>query len=209
MNGFFSRRGRKKIFSVVAAVTLTLALAVIGAVYQTYFGAVSTVSAEVTNWGLSFPTPGQPPVGNATSEQLEPLSARYLGDTAQPTIYLTFDAGFENGNTSAILDALKKHNACATFFLVGNYLQTAPDLVRRMVDEGHIVGNHTMNHPDMSKISDIDAFQKELKGVEDLFLQVTGQPIQKVYRPPQGKFNWENLKQAQALGYTTFFWSLA
>ena len=108
-----------------------------------------------------------------------------------------------------MLDALKKHNAPAAFFLVGNYFQTAPDLVRRMVAEGHVIGNHTMNHLDMSKISDMDAFQKELQGVEDLYREVVGSDMPKLYRPPQGKFNLENLKQAQQLGYTTVFWSLA
>ena len=170
---------------------------------------MTTVNAEVTNWGLSFPTPGQPPVGNASSEELEALSARYLGDVSEPVIYLTFDAGFENGNTPAILDALKKHHAPAAFFLVGNYLETAPDLVRRMVEEGHVVGNHTTSHPDMSKIADLETFQKELKGVEDLYREVTGEEMLKLYRPPQGKFSLENLKQAQQLGYTTVFWSLA
>lgn len=204
-----SERKKKKIRSALAAVVLVLALAGAGTIYDMWFGPAVVTSAEVTNWGLSFPTPGQPPVGNATSEELEELSARYLGDPSQPVIYLTFDAGFENGNTPQILDALKKHHAPAAFFLVGNYLETAPDLVRRMVDEGHVVGNHTMSHPDMSKIADLETFQKELQGVEDLYREVTGEEMVKLYRPPQGKFNLDNLKQAQQLGYTTVFWSLA
>lgn len=204
-----SKRRRKKIWSVLGAVALVLMLAGAGTAYDIWFGAVTTVNAEVTNWGLSFPTPGQPPVGNASSEELEALSARYLGDVSEPVIYLTFDAGFENGNTPAILDALKKHHAPAAFFLVGNYLETAPDLVRRMVEEGHVVGNHTTSHPDMSKIADLETFQQELKGVEDLYREVTGEEMLKLYRPPQGKFSLENLKQAQQLGYTTVFWSLA
>lgn len=204
-----SKRRRKKIWSVLGAVALVLMLAGAGTAYDKWFGPVTTVNAEVTNWGLSFPTPGQPPIGNASSEELEALSARYLGDVSEPVIYLTFDAGFENGNTPAILDALKKHHAPAAFFLVGNYLETAPDLVRRMVEEGHVVGNHTTSHPDMSKIADLETFQQELKGVEDLYREVTGQEMPKLYRPPQGKFSLENLKQAQQLGYTTVFWSLA
>lgn len=204
-----SERKKKKIRSALAAVVLVLALAGAGTIYDMWFGPAVVTSAEVTNWGLSFPTPGQPPVGNATSEELEELSARYLGDPSQSVIYLTFDAGFENGNTPQILDALKKHHAPAAFFLVGNYLETAPDLVRRMVDEGHVVGNHTMSHPDMSKIADLETFQKELQGVEDLYREVTGEEMVKLYRPPQGKFNLDNLKQAQQLGYTTVFWSLA
>lgn len=206
---FLSPKQMRKIRSVLAVTTLILALAGAGAFYQAHFGPVSAVTAEITNWGLSFQTPGQPPIGNASSEQLEALSARYLGDPQKPVIYLTFDAGFENGNMPAILDALKKHHAPATFFLVGNFLQTEPDLVRRMVDEGHLVGNHTMTHPDMSKISDIDSFRAELEGVEKLYEDIIGNPMPKLYRPPQGKFNMENLKQAQSLGYTTVFWSLA
>lgn len=128
---------------------------------------------------------------------------------AQKTIYLTFDAGYENGCTPAILDALKKHNAPACFFVVGNFIDTAPELVKRMAAEGHIVGNHTLHHPDMSGIADKSAFAAELNGLEEKYTALTGQPMQKFYRPPQGKFSEENLRQAQELGYTTVFWSLA
>lgn len=165
--------------------------------------------AAVTDWGLSFQTEGAPPVGNASQDALAQWGAFYLGDTGTKTLYLTFDAGYENGFTPAILDALKKHNAPAAFFVVGNYIENAPDLVKRMVAEGHIVGNHTYHHPDMSKISDPAAFQRELTDLETLFQETTGQELPKFYRPPQGKFSEENLKQAQALGYTTVFWSLA
>ena len=165
------------------------------------------VSAE--NWGLSFQTEGSPPTGMASIDSLRDYNAYFVGDTEKPIIYITFDAGFENGNTEAILDALKKHNAPACFFLVGNYLETAPDLVRRMVNEGHLIGNHTMHHPDMSAISDKEAFQQELSALESLYTEITGDKMLKLYRPPQGKYSVENLKQAQELGYSTFFWSLA
>ena len=95
------------------------------------------------------------------------------------------------------------------FFIVGNYLETSPELVKRMVNEGHIVGNHTYHHPDMSKISDKASFEKELKDLETLYTQVTGQTMKKYYRPPQGKYSENNLKMAQEMGYKTFFWSLA
>lgn len=169
----------------------------------------AAVPTGVSDWGLSFQTQGQPPTGNVSADTLKQWNAYYVGDTNAKKIYLTFDAGFENGNTPAILDALKKHQAPACFFLVGNYIDTAPDLVKRMVDEGHIVGNHTMHHPDMSKIAEQSAFEEELNGLAEKFTELTGQPMQKFYRPPQGKFSEENLKQAQALGYTTVFWSLA
>ena len=102
-------------------------------------------AAASGNWGLSFQVEGEPPEGNVSAGQLRQWDAYYLGDTAQKTIYLTFDAGYENGFTSAILDALKKHNAPACFFVVGNYIDSAPELVLRMVQEGHIVGNHTLH----------------------------------------------------------------
>ncbi len=140
---------------------------------------------------------------------MDQYQAHYVGDTTQKRIYLTFDAGYENGYTGQILDALKKHNVKATFFVVGNYLETSPDLVKRMVEEGHTVGNHTMTHPDMSKISDMQSFCKEIEQLESLYQEVTGCEPVKYYRPPQGKFSEQNLEFAKELGYHTFFWSLA
>lgn len=169
----------------------------------------AAVAVSTDNWGLSFPTEGQSPVGNATVEELAQYNAYYLGDTSQKVIYLTFDCGYENGYTASILDTLKKHNAPAAFFVVGNMIESAPDLIRRMVAEGHIVGNHTYHHPDMSSISEPSAFQKELESLEALFQETTGQTMSKYYRPPQGKYNVENLRQAKALGYKTILWSLA
>lgn len=191
--------------------TLALCVALGGSVYA--FGnpyrQLEAVPAAAADWGLSFQTEGAAPVGNATAAELAAYDAYYIGDTTEKTIYLTFDAGFENGNTPAILDALKKHDAKACFFLVGNYIETAPDLVQRMVDEGHLVGNHTYTHPDMSKISDPEAFREELTRLEDAYQALIGQPLPKFYRPPQGKYSTENLEQAKALGYTSVFWSLA
>ena len=132
-----------------------------------------------------------------------------MEDTQEKKIYLTFDCGYENGNTETILDALKKHKAPATFFVVGHFLKSEPNLIRRMVEEGHIVGNHTWSHPDMTKISSLDAFSKELSQVEELYKETTGKDMVKFYRPPQGKYSTQNLKMAQELGYKTFFWSLA
>lgn len=170
--------------------------------------AVETAAA-ITDWGLSFQQEGEPPLANATGDYLLNYEAMYVGDTAEKTIYITFDAGFENGNTEQILDALKKHNVKATFFLVGNYMETQPELVKRMVEEGHTVGNHTYSHPDMSKISDTESFAAELQKNEALYKEITGQDMPKLYRPPQGKFCESNLQMAKDLGYSTVFWSLA
>ena len=172
-------------------------------------GVMLTETVETGSWGLSFQTQGQPPVGPANAAVLARYDAAYLGNTAQPVLYLTFDAGYENGYTAKILDILKKHEVKAAFFLVGNYLEKNPDLVRRMAAEGHVVGNHTMHHPDMSKIADPAAFQKELEDLEKLYISITGQKMAKFYRPPQGIYSETNLQMAKELGYKTVFWSLA
>lgn len=161
------------------------------------------------NWGLGFGAQGSKPTGNATVDEMKKYNAYYMAEGDEPKIYLTFDCGYENGNTEAILDALKKHNAPGTFFVVGHYLESAPEIVKRMVEEGHAVGNHTYHHPDMSTVSDPAAFQKEMNDVRSLYQEVTGQEMPMYYRPPQGKYNADNLKMAQELGYATFFWSLA
>lgn len=169
----------------------------------------SIITPAAENWGLSFQEEGKSPVGNATFDELKAYDAYYAEDTDEKVLYLTFDCGYENGNTEPILDALKKHKAPATFFVVGNFISTSPDLVKRMHKEGHIVGNHTYHHPDMSQISTKEAFAKELGDVETLYHEITGEDMTKYYRPPQGKYSTDNLQMAKDMGYHTFFWSLA
>jgi peptidoglycan-N-acetylmuramic acid deacetylase len=185
---------------------LFCAVLAVGAMVWAQF---SADAIETASWGLSFRQEGQPPSGPADPSALAKYDAAYIGDTGDKVLYLTFDAGYENGCTGQILDVLKKHNAPAVFFLVGNYLEKNADLVRRMAAEGHTMGNHTLHHPDMSKLSDPQAFAAELTGLEALYRQITGQDMAKLYRPPQGIYSQENLKAAQALGYKTVFWSLA
>ena len=186
------------------------AFAVVAALFMMFpQGKTEQTAAADGNWGLSFRAEGQQPEGNVSAGELRQWDAYYVGDTAEKVIYLTFDAGYENGCTAAILDALKKHSAPACFFVVGNYIDTAPELVLRMVQEGHIVGNHTLHHPDMSAIQDEASFSAELDGLADKYLELTGEEMKKFYRPPQGKFSESNLAMAQKLGYRTIFWSLA
>ena len=185
---------------------LFLAIAIAVTVAVSIFGG-STL--ETGSWGLSFRQEGAAPIGNAGADQLKRYDAAYIGNTNEKVLYLTFDAGYENGCTEKILDTLKKHEVKAAFFLVGNYIEKNADLVRRMAEEGHIVGNHTMHHYDMSKITEKEAFSKELQDLEALYKETTGQEMPKYYRPPQGTYSEENLKMAQELGYKTVFWSLA
>lgn len=192
----------KKRDLLILLIAVVIALAVSVSVFAS--SALSTGS-----WGLSFRQEGAPPIGNAGKDQLRQYQAAYIGNTNEKVLYLTFDAGYENGCTAKILDTLKEKQVPAAFFLVGNYIRQSPDLVRRMVAEGHTVGNHTMHHYDMSRLSDKAAFSKELTDLEALYKEAVGQELPKYYRPPQGIYSEENLKMAQELGYKTLFWSLA
>lgn len=192
----------KKRDLLILLIAVVIALAVSVSVFAS--SALATGS-----WGLSFRQEGAPPIGNAGKDQLRQYQAAYIGDVGEKVLYLTFDAGYENGCTAKILDTLKEKQVPAAFFLVGNYIQRSPDLVRRMVAEGHTVGNHTMHHYDMSRLSDKAAFSKELTDLEALYKETVGQELPKYYRPPQGIYSEENLKMAQELGYQTVFWSLA
>ena len=173
-----------------------------GAAFLEFIHPKTVAASAEGNWGLSFQE-------DVSSDILAQYNAYYAEMTDEKVLYLTFDAGYENGHTPMILDALKKHQVPATFFVVGNYLEREPELIKRMVNEGHIVGNHTYSHPDMSKISTVDAFSKELSSIESLYHTITGKSMKKYYRPPQGKYSTSNLQMAKELGYTTFFWSVA
>ncbi len=200
-----------KYIGIYAVFLLMFFLGRYAALFTQEYTQTISLAAQAENWGLGFGgvAEGGQPTGNASAEELKKYDAYYVGDPEEKVIYLTFDCGYENGNTEAILEALKKHNAPATFFVVGHYVESAPELVKRMVEEGHTVGNHTYHHPDMSAISDLSAFQKEVEDVANAFKEATGTEMAMYYRPPQGKYSIENLKMAQQLGYATFFWSLA
>ena len=189
MGDYLKRNGRL----ILAAVAIVLFCAALPGLFA------AGRAIETGSWGLCFGAEGKEPVGNASKQALSAYDAVYVGDGKEKVIYLTFDAGYENGYTASILDTLKAHDAPACFFVVGNYLETAPDLVRRMTNEGHIVGNHTYHHYDMSKIEDEASFRTELSEVETLYEQITGEAMKKYYRPPQGVYSEENLKLAQAL----------
>lgn len=133
-----------------------------------------------------------------------------LSDNSTPKrVYLTFDAGYENGNVEKILDILRQKKVPAAFFILNNLIKTNTDLVKRMAQEGHTVCNHTASHKDMSQIHDINEFSNELQKLESTYKEYTELDMAKYYRPPEGKFSEENLKFASQLGYKTIFWSFA
>ena len=124
-------------------------------------------------------------------------------------IYLTFDAGYENGNIEKILDTLKAHGATGAFFVLGNLIKRNTSLMTRMVEEGHLVCNHTDRHLNMTKVTDYDAFAAELSSLETQMKEYCGVSLAPFYRPPEGTFSEQNLQYAKKCGYQTIFWSYA
>ena len=134
--------------------------------------------------------------------------AFFMGDPSRKQLYLTFDNGYENGLTSQILDILREKRVPAVFFVTGHYLQDQPDLVKRMAAEGHIIGNHSWSHPDMTQISD-EQIKEELEKVKSETARIAGQKEMIFFRPPRGIFSERTLAVSRELGYTNVFWSLA
>ncbi len=124
-------------------------------------------------------------------------------------IYLTFDAGYENGNVKRILDTLSEHNAHGAFFVLENLIKRNPELILQMEEDGHLVCNHTAKHPDLTKIHDIGDYKKQLTRLEEAYFELTGKEMVKIMRPPEGRFSRESMSFAHQLGYKTIFWSFA
>ena len=177
-------------------------------------GLLATPSANVLakdiGWGIPKKDAGatQPFPGGEYDEIVRENDAYYIGSPDENAVYLTFDCGYENGNLPMILDALRDHDVPALFFLTGHFMVSEPELVIRMVNEGHIVGNHTYDHPNLTQVSQ-ERFMHELVQAEEKFFEITGTQMAKYLRPPEGKFNQEMLDWASDAGYYTILWSLA
>ncbi len=136
------------------------------------------------------------------------VDKNHCDESTERVIYLTFDAGYENGNVAKILDVMKEEGVVGSFFILGNVIERNPELVKRMTDEGHIVCNHTVNHKNLTSAT-LEEFNSEVQTLEKMYKELTGKEMSKFFRPPEGTFNEEMLKRAQALGYKTVFWSFA
>ncbi len=137
------------------------------------------------------------------------LDKKHGDEDTDKVIYLTFDAGYENGNIERILDVLKEKKVQGAFFVLGHLVDKNTELVKRMANEGHLVCNHTVSHKNMAKITDAAEFKNELVKLEELYYEKTGGEIAKFYRPPEGRFTEENLKILEQMGYKTVLWSFA
>ncbi|MBQ9085863.1 MAG: polysaccharide deacetylase family protein [Clostridia bacterium] len=175
---------------------------------------VSATEGTVYNWYCVRNSNHLQPIADANMRFIEEYDGYYIdhahGDGSEDKVlYLTFDAGYENGNVDKILNILSEEQVPGAFFILGNLINRNPDLIRRMVQDGHTVCNHTNHHPDMTTKKTLDDFKEELISLEELYRQATGMELAKYYRPPEGKFDKTSLKYARQLGYQTIFWSLA
>ena len=212
------RRKAKKIvfsaFAVSLSIIITGAAGVYAAGKRPMPSGVNVAHTETTpyNWYFTPNNTGTAPLLDANLKFTENYNSFYYDKSADENdkvIYLTFDAGYENGNIEQILDTLDSHGAKGAFFVLDNLILRNTELVKRMADNGHAVCNHTCKHKDMTKCSSFDEFSAELTKLEDIFRENTGCELTKCYRPPEGKFSEQNLKWAQDMGYSTVFWSFA
>ena len=173
-----------------------------------------SVSAEVTGWYCRRRADHKQPLAAGDISYVEDFGGYYIDhrhgdDSDEKVVYLTFDAGYENGNVARILDTLKAEDVKGAFFILGNLVTRNTDLVCRMADEGHTVCNHTSTHRDMTTFKSIEEFKAELASLEALYREHTGREMAKYYRPPEGRFDRRTMEYAHTLGYKTIFWSFA
>ncbi len=170
---------------------------------------VSTADNTLIGWGLGRDKDvlGRPVDAVKAQEKYGANSALFIDTSEEKRIFLTFDEGYENGYTGAILDTLKQKGVKAAFFVTYDYCISSPDLVERMIAEGHIVGNHSYTHPSFPSCSDEET-QKEVMTLHDYVKDSFGYEM-KFFRFPMGEFSERTLLQLDSMGYTSVFWSFA
>ena len=163
------------------------------------------IKANAKGFGVAPNNKGERPRNDYV--EIEENGGKWIGKDTK-NIYLTFDCGYENGYTKDILRTLRENNVKATFFITGHYLKSSKDLVKIMIDNGHIIGNHTNNHKDFTKSSN-EGILKDVKSLEDMFYKEFNMNMSKYVRPPRGEYNESSLKVLNLNGYKNIFWSLA
>ena len=178
--------------------------------FQVSFGNAysgNVLSNTALSWYYGKNTSYQPPTGNSAFD-VRAFDGYYLGDISRKIIYLTFDEGYENGFTAQILDVLQEKNVTAAFFVTKSYIERNKELIQRMVDEGHVVGNHSVHHYSSPTLTDAE-MTYEIEETARYFKEVTGVDMPKVFRPPMGEYSARTMAVTSALGYKTIFWSFA
>lgn len=175
---------------------------------------LSVGAVEAQNWYCVRNKDHMQPIFGSDLSSVESLGGYYIdhthGDKSEnKVVYLTFDAGYENGNVEKILNVMKEKEVTGAFFVLENIILKNPELIKRMADDGNLVCNHTANHPDMTTKTTFEDFSAELESLETLYRETTGRELSKYFRPPEGRFNRQTLEFAQEMGYKTVFWSFA
>lgn len=193
-------------YKITPALALFLGIAMIFA--------ITANAAKGQSWYCVRAKDNKQPRCDADMQYIENYDGYYIDhshgdDCDDKVVYLTFDAGYENGNVEKILDAMKEEKVSGTFFVLGNLIQKNGDLIKRMVNEGHTVANHTYSHKNMTKVQSFEEFSAELQKLDDAYKELMGNEIPKYYRPPEGTFDETTMQYAQRAGYKTIFWSFA
>ena len=166
------------------------------------------LSNKRIEWGIKRnDNNAQPDLGLTNKNLIEKYNGLAIGNSQKPYIYLTFDVGYEGGYTNKILDVLNDNNVKATFFVTGQFVKTNPEIVKRMIDEEHIVGNHTENHKSMPDCSDETIKEEIMKLHKRVYEQFEYE--MKYMRPPKGEYSEKSLNCIQTLGYKVVMWSFA
>lgn len=208
----------EKISIITIATSFLLGLVVVGNIEKSNKTVSTSTTIDETNiesldnkkigWGIKRnDNHEQPDVGSVNRKILDKYQGIYMGNNDKKLIYLTFDLGYEAGYTSKILEVLKQNDVKATFFITAHYVNTQPDLVKQMIDEGHIVGNHTVNHKSMPTCS-LDTIKKEVMDLHSAIYDKFGYEM-KFIRPPKGEYSERTVAYTNTLGYTSVMWSFA
>lgn len=171
-------------------------------------GSIAALDNKGAGWGFVKVKGSKPSIPKKTQDLFQKYDTYYMDPREEKVLYLTFDEGYENGFTAPILDTLKKCEVPAAFFITGSYLDREQELVKRMVEEGHIVGNHTENHPNLHKLIDPEKMRAELTKLDEKFYNMFGEHM-RYMRPPEGEYSERVLALAKDAGYKTILWSFA
>ena len=195
-------------FGILSIIVFTIIVANSNSIYTVRTNAKNGLSNTKIGWGIKRGSNNeQPEIGEVNKAILDEYNGIYMGGIDSKSVYLTFDAGYEAGYTEKILEVLKQNDVRATFFLTAHYINTSPDLVKRMIDEGHIIGNHTVNHKSMPDIEN-EAIKKEVMDLHTAVYEKFNYEM-KYIRPPKGEYSQRTVAYTNTLGYTTVMWSFA
>ena len=177
-------------------------------IINTLLLSIFTVSSNSFGWGFKKNNNHLQPYIGSYEQEIDGTNSYYVGDKSTKKVFLTFDAGYDNGNLAKILDVLDDKEVEATFFITGDFLTRFSDLVKEIDNRGHIIGNHTWSHKNITTLSE-EQLEEEIKKVESKYHEITNKEMSKYFRPPAGVFNKESLMKVSSLGYNTMFWSIA